>query len=477
MTKTTSFTEKEKRDLTRYIGDCKNAGMPKDQINLFLNGLYYPHHAQMKFHAAARHCELSDVRYVLCGGSRGGGKTRAVTSQAGIDDCQRFPGLKVLFIRKVLKAAKRSFQDVTKAAFQGLNVLQEENKVTFKNGSTLIFDGYNKLNELDKFIGLEFDEIIIEELTQLPKDVFDSIDSCCRTSRLDGWVPRLYLTTNPGGLGHRWVKEMFIMPYRTHTQKDTIFIPWNYKSNPFIDKRYGKYLENLTGERGKAWRDGDWDINEGAAFAFDDRKHVISTLPDFDDNWIRLRGIDYGYAAPYCCLWGAYNPRIGRVVIYREDYKKNLTSKQQAERILMLTGTNEDILTTYCDPAMFGKSAHTDVVTSDYEVYKNIGIALTAGSNYREDGKRKVDNLLLDKSDGKPGLLIHESCKNLIAQLENLVYDDEHIEDVNTRQEDHAYDALRYLLTRVHDPQEGRDYRDAERHYNNFEVYKSIFRS
>ena len=152
--------------------------------------------------------------------------------------------MKVLFIRKVLKAAKRSFQDVTRAAFQGLNVVQEEGKVTFKNGSALIFDGYNKLNELDKFIGLEFDEIIIEELTQLPKDVFVSIDSCCRTSRLDGWVPRLYLTTNPGGLGHRWVKEMFIMPYRAHTQKDTIFVPWNYKSNPFIDKRYGKYLEN-----------------------------------------------------------------------------------------------------------------------------------------------------------------------------------------------------------------------------------------
>lgn len=475
MTTTTSFTEKEQRDLTRYVTDCRNAGMPKDQIKLFLDAMYYPHHAQMRFHAAARRCEWTDIRYILAGGSRGGGKTRSVVSQAGIDDAQRFPELNILFIRRVLKASKRSFQDVTKKAFAGLNVVQEENKVTFKNGSTIIFDGYNKLNELDKFLGLEFDEIIIEELTQLPKDIFDAIDSCCRTSRLDGWVPRLYLTTNPGGLGHRWVKEMFILPYRNKKETDTIFVPWGYKSNPFIDKRYHKYLENLTGERGKAWRDGNWDINEGAAFAFDDRKHVISTLPEFDENWMFLRGIDYGYAAPYCCLWGAYNPRIGRVVIYREDYKKNLTSKQQAERIMMLTGTNEDILTTYCDPAMFGRKAQNEV-TSDYEVYKNVGIILTAGSNFREDGKRKVDNLLLDKSDGIPGLLIHESCTNLIAQLENLIYDDQHIEDVNTRQEDHAYDALRYLLTRVHDPQDGRDYRDAEVHYNNYEVYKSIFR-
>ena len=140
----------------------------------------------------------------------------------------------------------------------------------------------------------------------------------------------------------------------------------------------------------------------------------------------------------------------------------------------MLTGTDENVLTTYCDPAMFGKKAQ-EVVTSDEEVYRNVGIKLTAGTNFRADGKRKVDNLLLDKADGKPGLLIHKSCENLIAQLETLVYDDEHIEDVNTRQEDHAYDALRYLLTRVHDPM-GNVYKKLEQHNNNYAVYRDLFR-
>ena len=264
------------------------------------------------------------------------------------------------------------------------------------------------------------------------------------------------------------------MPFRNGTESDTRYIPWNYESNPFIDKQYGTYLKGLGGELGKAWRDGDWDLNEGAAFAFDERRHVIDKLPEFDDKWLTLRGIDYGYAAPYCCLWAKYNPHIGRVIVYREDYKKGLTSKEQAERILMLTGTDENVLTTYCDPAMFGKKAQ-EVVTSDEEVYRNVGIKLTAGTNFRADGKRKVDNLLLDKADGKPGLLIHKSCENLIAQLETLVYDDEHIEDVNTRQEDHAYDALRYLLTRVHDPM-GNVYKKLEQHNNNYAVYRDLFR-
>ena len=470
----TSLSSAELKALKRYVVDCKRAGMMKDQIDIFTNAGYFPHKMQMKFHAAARAVVYTGVRYILCGGSRAGGKTRCTMSQAGIDDCQRYPGLKVLFLRRVQKAAKQSFIDVATTAFAGVNVTIEQKKVTFPNQSTIIYDGFNKPSELDKYQGLEFDEIIIEELTQLTKDIFDMIDSCCRSSRTDGWVPRIYCTTNPNGIGHRWVKEMFIMPYRAKNERNTQYLPWNYQSNPFIDKQYGDYLQHLGGELGKAWRDGNWDLNEGAAFAFDEKKHVISRLPEFDDKWITLRGIDYGYAAPYCCLWAKYNPHIGRVVVYREDYEKGLTSKEQAERILMLTGSDENVLVTYCDPAMFGKKAQ-EVVTSDEEVYRNVGIKLTAGSNYRIDGKRKVDNLLLDKADGKPGLLIHEPCQNLISQLENLIYDDEHIEDVNTRQEDHAYDALRYLLTRVHDPAAPL-MQTSEQRNNNYAVYKSLFR-
>ena len=468
------YTLDETQKLNQYVLRCKNAGMPKDQIKLFLNAAYSPHLEQMKFHAACRAAEWNNVRYILSGGSRAGGKTRSTMSQAGIDDAQRYPELNILFLRKVQKAAKKSFIDVATKAFAGLNVEIGQTQVVFQNGSIMTYDGFNKLSELDKYQGLEYDLIIIEELTQLPYEIFEMISSCCRSSRTDGWKPRLYLTTNPNGIGHRWVKEKFILPFREKKETDTIFIPYGYKSNPYIDKQYGDFLQGLTGELGKAWRDGDWDLNEGAAFAFDERKHVIERLPEFDEKWMTLRGIDYGYAAPYCCLWAKYNPHIGRVIVYREDYQTGLTSREQAERILMLTGTDENVLTTYCDPAMFGKKAQ-DVVTSDEEVYRNVGITLTAGTNYRIDGKRKVDNLLLDKADGKPGLLIHSSCRNLIDQLENLIYDDEHIEDVNTRQEDHAYDALRYLLTRVHDPMRSMIKNDRPR-MNNFAIYSQLFR-
>lgn len=473
-----SFTSKDIAMLTRYIGDCKSAGMPRDQIDRFLNAGYYPHHAQMLWHSACRATEEkgSPVRYVLGGGSRAGGKSFASICQVGLDDAQRYAGLKILFLRKVQKAAKESFRDLTRKALRNVECTAKQFQLDFANGSFMIFGGYRNPADIEKYIGIEYDLIIIEELTQLTYDVFNKIDGSCRSSRTDGWKPRLYLTTNPGGIGHSWVKEKFIMPQRCGNEDNTRFIPWNYEANPYIDKGYGEYLKGLGGELGKAWRDGNWDLNEGAAFAFDPRKHVISNLPEIDDSYMLLRGIDYGYAAPYCCLWAYYQPQIGRVIVFREDYKTGLTSKLQAERVAAMTPKEENdrLVATYCDPAMFGKKAQ-EIVTSDEEVYRNAGIRLTAGSNDRLAGKRKIDNMLLPRADGLPGILIHKSCKNLIDQMCNLIFDDVKIEDVNTRMPDHAYDALRYLMTRVRDPMGAFIDNELERRRNNFSVYKEMF--
>jgi len=51
--------------------------------------------------------------------------------------------------------------------------------------------------------------------------------------------------------------------------------------------------------------------------------------------------------------------------------------------------------------------------------------------------------------DGRPGLLIFNTCPNLIKELSQLVFDKYHTEDVDSRMSDHAYDSLKYLLTSV----------------------------
>jgi hypothetical protein len=74
-------------------------------------------------------------------------------------------------------------------------------------------------------------------------------------------------------------------------------------------------------------------------------------------------------------------------------------------------------------------------------------VQLTQADNNRLNGKRKIDRLLEDLPDGKPGLLVFETCSNLIRTLPAMAYDKRHPEDIDTTQEDHAVDALRYALT------------------------------
>lgn len=471
-----TLSQDDKDSLVKYALQCKEHGLAQDQTLRFISANYFPHMKQMEFHAACRLCDTGRVRYVLCGGSRAGGKSYCAISQSCIDDAQRYDGIKILFLRKVQRAAHESFLDLTRKALKYCKVEIKNKTLLFPNGSQMLFGGFRNSADIEKYIGIEYDLIVIEELTQLTFDIFQKLDGSLRTGRTDGYIPRMYLTTNPGSIGHQWVKDMFVNPYRNHAEKDTRFVPFNYTANPYIDANYGNYLDSLSGELRKAWRDGDWDLNEGCAFAFDYSKHVVKSW-DTDETWIGIRGIDDGYAAPYCCLWALYQPITGRVYVYREDYQTKLTNKIQAERIMMKTSEEENkhIVATYCDPAMFGRK-NNEEVTSAYEVYNQCGIVLQKGNNDRINGKRKIDNLLANKPDGKPGIIINESCINLIDQLTNMIYDEKRIEDVGTRQADHAYDALRYLLTRVHDRLGRFVQNELSKNRNNYAVYSEIFK-
>ncbi|MFO7716157.1 phage terminase large subunit, partial [Desulfosarcina sp.] len=99
-------------------------------------------------------------------------------------------------------------------------------------------------SDIDKYLGLEYDIIVIEEATQLSEIKVTKIRGSLRSSK-PGWRPRMYLSTNPGGVGHAWFKRRFVLPWRSKSESDTIFIPANYKDNKFLDEGYIKYLEGL----------------------------------------------------------------------------------------------------------------------------------------------------------------------------------------------------------------------------------------
>jgi phage terminase large subunit len=425
--------------LEAYANQMHKVGLPKDQARNFLVTGYISLPWAMQFHLLARQMDNNDAPvHVLLGGARGPGKSHAIMAQIGLDDCQRFDGLKWLFLRKAKYKAQESFDDLVRKVFRGAKHDYKQGQVTFENESRILIGGFQNENDIDDYTGIEYDGIAIEELTQLTWKKVDMLLGSLRTSRTD-WRQRLYTSSNPGGIGHNDVKREFILPFRENSQTRTCFIPSTYRDNPLLSQEYIDYLEQLKGPLGQAWRDGDWDVFEGMAFpTWEQQLHVVKPFP-IPDNWLKWRGIDWGYAAPWCTLWLAKDPATTRIFVYREAYQSYLTDKQQAQRILDLTPKDENIAYTYADPSMWASKTADDTVTSTETAYQHLGVYLTKADNSRILGKRKLDDLLALRPDGKPGIQFFSTCANTIRTVQALPVDETHPEDVDTDAEDHCF--------------------------------------
>ncbi len=285
--------------LERYVTAGREAGCPRDQVDRLVSGGVVLQPRQLVASAAARLCDRLDrPTAVGYGGARGGGKSHWLLAQMGADDCQRVPGLKCLLLRKVGKANMENFEDLRRRIFGGLKheFSAYRGILTFpKNGSRIIAGHFQSEKDIDAYLGLEYDVIGIEEATTLSSRKHQDISTCCRTSK-QNWRPRIYSTTNPGGVGHVWYRSKFILPFREGRETDTRFVPAKVGDNRYNNPEYQKVLENLTGWQRRAWLDGDWDIAAGQFFTtFRRNVHVIS---DFDDTRARewFVALDYGFA-------------------------------------------------------------------------------------------------------------------------------------------------------------------------------------
>src|SRR5512137_1755049 len=289
-------------ELERYFAVGRAVGCPPDQMDNFERAGVILQSRQLAASAAARLCDQADgPTAVGYGGARGGGKSHWLLAQMGADDCQRVPGLKCLLLRKVGKANMEHFEDLRRRLFTGLvhEFSAYRGVLTFGNGSRIVAGHFQSEKDIDAYLGLEYDVIGIEEATTLTHRKHLDIATCCRSSKVlsDGnhWRPRIYSTSNPGGIGHACYRAKFVLPFLEKRESDTRFVPARVTDNRFCNPEYVKVLENLSGWQKRAWFDGDWDIAAGQFFTtFRRDVHVIE---DFDDTravewWAAL---DYGY--------------------------------------------------------------------------------------------------------------------------------------------------------------------------------------
>jgi len=298
-------------------------------------------------------------------------------------------------------------------------------------------------------VGIEYDVICLGEATQISELRKEKLRGSLRSTK-PTWRARMYLDTNADGIGLTWFKKQFVIPAREGKMNSTRFFDVSYKNNPLLSEEYKNWLVGLTGPLGKAWRDADWDAFAGMAFPmWNHERHVVPLAKVFEipASWPKWRATDWGFAAPFCTLWLGKDPDTRRVYVYRELYQAEMTDGQQARTILDMSPPTERIFIHYADPSLWERRNRDDEVYSTADEYRKNGINLTRADNNRLSGKRKINNALADLPDGEPGLMVFETCPHLIEQLSSLASDTLNPEDVDTDQEDHAYDTVRYGFT------------------------------
>lgn len=399
----------------------------------------------------------STAKFRLYGGAKGGGKSYAMRSEC-VKQCLAARKVRGLALRRTFPEIEQNMiipmtSELPKTLYTP-NL--SKGVFTFNNGSTLKFSYCKNFQDVMRYAGIEYDFICIEELTHWAEREFKILMNCLRTSR-EGIKPHAFFSTNPGGVGHAWVRRLFVDRKFQHGEKpeNYDFISAKVYDNYALMKAQPEYeedLQNLPDALRRAFLDGDWDVFEGQYFPeFNREHHVINPIIPKTAIKKRIIVFDYGYSAPSAVLWMAQDTQ-DNVYVYRELYITKQTYRQLAVRIKALTPSDEmeEMSTIICDPAIIQKPSETTGSSARDEMSK-VGINIKKANNSRIPGWNVVRKFLKVARDPNTKelnskLKITSNCSNLIRTLPEQLHDDKNPEDLNTKLEDHAADALRYGL-------------------------------
>lgn len=405
---------------------------------------------------------------VLYGGARGGGKTDAGLAwlTRPFVDC---PDLISYYRGLVLRKNASDLSDWIDRAtlfFRHLHgqIVGNPPVIKFPCGAFIRTGHMADVNAYNKYIGHEYARILIEELTQVPseQDYLKIISSCRSTT---GIKPQVFCTTNPGNVGHIWVKSRWGIngkpPYTVQTVVDPltgldrVFIPAKIDDNPTLTRtqpQYENQLNSLPEPLRSAWRLGDWDVFAGQYFSINPGVHGVEPfmVPDALD---LVGSVDYGTTNPTSFgLWfqdksNNCNYRIG------EYYQAGLTGSEHARNIVNFCKSHPKTdgrlpKIIYADPSMWIKIRLTDEVLpaqSPAELFQGAGLNLFQANNDRINGWRITKELLHYNEKKEPEIKYFRGyCNNFESLMPMQIHDEKNVEDVKKTEFDHIADETRY---------------------------------
>ncbi len=442
---------------------------------------YKPSKRQVKFHT-------SDAFETLYGGAAGGGKTAALCAEA-VTSAIEWPNCHVYIFRRTLKELKQSvYNEIMQqiAPYQNtpndkkarladgrkltVTFNSQESMFKFSNGSFIQLAYLDSIADRYNYQSAEIHVLLVDELTHFLEDDYEYLKTRLRSDSYPRC--RVMACTNPGNVGHGWVKNRFIkskdpklqlVPEVPYTDAESglsrVFIPAKVTDHPseIFKENYLRVLNAIQDEQLRsALRDGDWDVFEGQVYIeWDKNRHVIKKLPVDLEVCHKYIGFDWGYNDFASAVWIAEAPEsqdgVKHLYAYREIYDNQKTPVWWAQTIA-------DII----------RSEPIDYMILPHDCFSHLGGNQTIARTFQDFGipilradskshaaklhrQALLHQLFETSQDGDPYLQLHINCANLIRTIPDLPYSDTKPEEISDRAEDHAYDSLTYGLMVITD--------------------------
>lgn len=404
---------------------------------------------------------------VLFSGGRAPGKSDALLMDP-LRYCQ-YPKFRALIIRKampdlrdLITRAKQIYPD----AYPGARWKEQEKLFIFPSGARIEFGYCDHEDDVARYQGQEYSWLGIDELTQIEKEeTYEKLVASVRLM-IPGVPNAVRSTTNPNGPGKAWVKARFIDKGPENTSIIIVtdvqgygqvktsrkWIHGTIFDNPIYVKQNPQYIAMLQNMSNavlrKQWLEGDWDTADGLAFdEFDRKVHVIAPF-EVPSNWRKFRACDWGFKTKAVCLWMAVD-HDNNIYVYRELVTGGGTvlAEQFADKVRELE-QDEYIQYGILDASAWSMRGESSPPPAEEMISRGVYWRPSDRTKHsRITGKLQVHKYLQkDAITGAPKLFIFNTCVDLIACISSLPLDPNNNEDVYSKGDDHAYDALRYGL-------------------------------
>ena len=409
-----------------------------------------------------------------------------------------YPNYTALLIRRKFVDIQMNFKPICDGIFKlaGASWKERRSEYVFPSGAKIILAHLDTQGDVDKYVGGNYTYLGIEEANQFPWNWLEMLYPSVRSTDKE-LTPFIRLTSNPGGVGHLWLKkrfhdictpkimgtehsEAFDVDYPLMQTGETYyddelnsrkFIPALVFDNPSLIDNDPQYVRGLKSIKDPVlrsmWLLGSWDVQAGTFF--EEWNPMLHVMPNsefkLDKYNSRIyRAIDYGSAAPFVCLFIQIDSD-GRAVVFDEIYQAGLVPSEQAKMILAKSrawGLEEnDFDLTICDPAMRQKNhEYLGDMVGVFQLYLNEGMQnIHFGNNERVPGWQILREYLHipdyeegDEGSGFPYLRFTERCEHCIETFPSAVRSLKNPEDVDTLCDDHCLDSARYLFKFIDKP-------------------------